>query len=114
MSKELEQLEDPDTWDLENAVRIPGRKEGRRTIVSVAFPTEDAHIVACAAESEGKKMSEFIRDTAVAAALQLTRNVVLGFTATDESTFVRTDASPSVAAGPPQVIRFDAQPVTSI
>jgi hypothetical protein len=39
-----------------------------RAIVSVAFPKRDWEVLAPAVENSGKKLSEFIRDAALAAA----------------------------------------------
>jgi hypothetical protein len=59
--------EDPDEWDLENAeTRPPVAKP--RSVVSVAFPAQDFETLAKAAKAAGKKLSEFIREAALARA----------------------------------------------
>jgi hypothetical protein len=60
-------LQDPGTWDFASAHRHPPAKRGR-AVVSVAFPREDFELVAGQAERERKKLSEFIREAAVARA----------------------------------------------
>ncbi len=58
------EMENAETWDLENAeVRPP--VSGRRSVVSVAFPPADLSRVARAARAKGLKLSEFIREAAI-------------------------------------------------
>ena len=63
----LEELRNPDTWDLGNAVTQPPIKN-RRSVVSVAFPSADFQTVAREARRLGKKVSAFIREAALGAA----------------------------------------------
>ncbi len=65
---ELEELQNPDSWDYAGAVKAPGRREGRRTVLSVAFSADSFQLVAQQAEQLDKRVSEFVRDAAVAAA----------------------------------------------
>ena len=59
-SKELQELQDPETWDFEQAERVPGGK-APRAVVSVAFSRPDFERVTHAAERAGQRTSEFIR-----------------------------------------------------
>jgi len=75
--EELRALEDPDEWDSDSAeVRPPSRSA--RAVVSVAFARDAFDRVADAAEREGMKTSEFIREAALArAAHQQRRSRIL-------------------------------------
>ena len=53
-------------WDLAGAVTQPPVKN-RRSVVSVAFPSEQFQAVARAAREQGKKLSAFIREAAMRA-----------------------------------------------
>ena len=58
------ELEDPQNWDWDNATK--GRPtRTARAIVSVGFPGVDFDRVSLAAEHDGKKTSQFIREAAV-------------------------------------------------
>ena len=62
--KELQELEDPNTWDLENAEIMPPVRNPR-AVVSVSFPRGDFELVSECAEKHGMKTSEFIRKAAI-------------------------------------------------
>ena len=67
------ELRNPNNWDLEHAQKIePAPRDKRRTIVSVAFTREQFYEVCKRAESAGKKTSTFIREQALATALNTT------------------------------------------
>jgi hypothetical protein len=61
---ELQELEDPTTWDYEGAERRPGVDAPRATI-AVTFGSDDLELVERCAERLGMRMSEFIRQAAV-------------------------------------------------
>jgi hypothetical protein len=63
--KELRRLQDPETWDDNKAERKPGVQRPR-AVVSVAFSRDDFERVAQYAERNGFKVSEFIRESALA------------------------------------------------
>jgi hypothetical protein len=64
-SKEDELTSDENwDWDAVSMVK-PGRRSGRRTVVSVAFNLDDFELVAAAAERSDRKLSEFIRCSAI-------------------------------------------------
>ncbi len=63
-SKDLQGLEDAETWAFEKAEMQPPVK-GRRAVVSVAFPREEFDLVDECAERSGMKLSEFIRKAAL-------------------------------------------------
>jgi len=65
--KKQEGLEDPKTWDWEQAETRPGRKKPR-AVVSVAFKRDDFETVALCAERAHMKVSEFIRSAALGCA----------------------------------------------
>jgi hypothetical protein len=56
-----------ETWDLDAAEARPAVRN-RRAVVSVAFPSEDFKKVSQAAERAKMKISEFIREAAIAMA----------------------------------------------
>jgi len=62
--KELQELQDPESWDDESQV-LPSAKP-RRAVVSVPFPREDFERVVEHAQNEGMKTSEFIRQAVLA------------------------------------------------
>jgi uncharacterized protein (DUF1778 family) len=64
MARSDQSLEDPNSWDFENAEAKPPVKR-RRAVISVALPPEDLALVANMARVHGMKLSEFIRDAAV-------------------------------------------------
>jgi predicted DNA binding CopG/RHH family protein len=61
--KELQELQDPESWSDESEVR-PAVKP-QRAVVSVSFSREDLDRVAEHAQREGMKTSEFIRQAAL-------------------------------------------------
>src|SRR3989304_1492999 len=79
MSDDIKDSEDTADWDLVSVVRRPAMR-GRRTIVSVAFPSNEFQLVAAYAESQGMKVSEFIREAALQAAGVRTESAEMGFT----------------------------------
>ncbi len=89
----MDRPEEQDEWDLEHAEkRVPSRRA--RAIVSVAFPREDFEAVEIAAERLGKKLSEFIREAAVARALpQETPRAVISFAGMSSGTFFSSDVT---------------------
>jgi len=62
-----EELQDESFWDWESATWQPP-VVNPRAVVSVSFPSADFQVVARAAEAAGLKLSEFIREAAIAAA----------------------------------------------
>ena len=61
-----DELQNEESWDWDAATSMkPGRKAGKRTVVSVAFNHSDFELVSIFAEQAGKKLSEFIREAAV-------------------------------------------------
>ncbi|MEA2598322.1 MAG: hypothetical protein QOF01_4791 [Thermomicrobiales bacterium] len=70
---ELRELQDPDTWDFDQAEEHRPT-ERARAVVSVAFQRDDYDAVSEAARDEGMKVSEFIRDAALARAAYLPRH----------------------------------------
>src|SRR4051812_11389135 len=88
-SEELDELQDPNTWEDEGDVRPPVRSP--RAVVSVAFPREDFQRIASYAKRHGMKTSEFIRQAALECSappsshseiLAVTGRVKTGFPAT--------------------------------
>jgi len=67
IEKELKELEDPATWDSEHGEERPGVRDPR-AVVSVAFSAREFQEVAAHARKSGLKLSEFIRDAALAQA----------------------------------------------
>lgn len=67
--KDLDEMQDPSSWDFERAERRPG-VQSPRAVVSVAFARDDFERIARAAEELGKRTSEFIREAALERALQ--------------------------------------------
>jgi hypothetical protein len=65
--KDPKDLENPETWDWENAETESGTKN-RRTVVSVAFPREEFKKVADCAQKAGMSLSAFIRQATTDAA----------------------------------------------
>lgn len=65
--RETEDLEDSQSWDLDNPVKS-GPVKNRRTVVSVSLPSSVYQIVAAAAEEAGLSTSQFIREAAIAKA----------------------------------------------
>ena len=65
--KQNTDLEDSRNWDLDNPTKA-GPVRGRRTVVSVSFPSGDFQIVAAAADEVGITTSQFIREAAIAKA----------------------------------------------
>ena len=62
-------LDDPDEWDWDNAVIVhPTERPG--SIVSVRFSPADFQTVGGCAERMGKKLTDFIREAALAYAAQ--------------------------------------------
>ena len=59
-------LENPDLWDYAKAEVHPGVKD-RRAVVAVNFGAEEFDEIAAAAESEGKLVSEFVKQAAIRA-----------------------------------------------
>jgi hypothetical protein len=66
---ERDDLERPDSWDFENAATHEASKPAR-AVVSVAFRRDDLRRVSEAAQEEGMKVSEYIRNAAIAKARQ--------------------------------------------
>jgi hypothetical protein len=67
--KELRDLQDPNSWDDENAEVHPA-VESPRAVVSVSFSREDLQRVSEFARSHGKKVSTIIREAALEGATQ--------------------------------------------
>jgi hypothetical protein len=65
--RELQELQDPVTWEADTDDRRPPVKSPR-AVVSVAFSRDDLEQVASAARESGMRTSEFIRNAALAAA----------------------------------------------
>jgi hypothetical protein len=63
--QELDELEDPASWDLDRAELHPGVQGGTATII-VPFDRQDYQQVAGAAARIGKKTTDFIREAALA------------------------------------------------
>lgn len=62
--EDLKKLEDADEWDWENAVTVhPSGKSG--TVVAVRFSADQLELVARYTESQGKKLSDFVRDASL-------------------------------------------------
>lgn len=59
-----EELRNPDSWDLESAERVKGRKGGR-THLTVAFSKDDFQAIASAAQAKGLKTITFVREAAL-------------------------------------------------
>jgi len=65
--EELKQLEDPDEWDWDHAVRVkPAGKPG--AAVLLRFTNEEFYEVDAGAERLGKKLTEFIKEAALSKA----------------------------------------------
>jgi hypothetical protein len=79
-------LESPETWAFESAVRRAGNKAAR-AVVSVAFPREDFELVSRVAEQQGQKTSEFIRGAAIEKATQPARAHMILFGLTGSFSF---------------------------
>ncbi len=65
--RETTDLEDPQSWDLDNPVKAEPVKN-RRTVVSVSLPSNIYQVVSAAAEQAGLSTSQFIREAALAKA----------------------------------------------
>jgi hypothetical protein len=66
MDAELEDLQNPEQWEDEGETR-PGVKSPR-AVVSVSFPRDELDCVSAEAQRKGMKLSEFIREAALARA----------------------------------------------
>ena len=78
MSEEEKELQNPETWDFDQAVVRPGTQKAR-AVVSVAFARDDFELVASAARQSEMKTSEFIRGAALAKAKSSTHVTSLGW-----------------------------------
>jgi hypothetical protein len=58
------ELENPENWNFDEAERHEAVRN-RRSIVSVAIPSEEFVIIAKAAEREGLKLSQYLREAAL-------------------------------------------------
>ena len=97
------ELEKTQSWDLDNSEERPPVKN-RRSIVSVAFPTDDLVAVEVAAEQAGKRLSEFIRDAAVekvTGQLQLSSMVLYSGGPGTVAMFVNTTVGPTTRTALP-------------
>lgn len=62
----MQALQDTQEWEFESAeLHQPVRGTRARAVVSVAFSSEDFSMVVDAAQREGLKMSQFIREAAL-------------------------------------------------
>ena len=64
MSDNYSELQNPETWDIEQAVVLPATQKPR-AVVSVAFSRQDFILVNEAAHQINEKTSQFIRDAAL-------------------------------------------------
>ena len=78
MNEEEKGLQNPETWNFDQAVVSPGVQKPR-AVVSVAFTRADFERVAGAAQQSGMKTSEFIRGAALAKAKVVTEVTSLGW-----------------------------------
>ena len=103
--------EDPEEWDLENAETRPP-VANPRAVVSVAFPARDFEVVATAARLAGKKLSEFIREAALARARPQKHPKVSAFgsISAGASRYLSPDVSNTAVTGQaPAIIEIDEQ-----
>ena len=68
--KELQELQDPESWDFDNAETHPGFEGGRSAVV-VPFQRDEFQRVSSAAARAGKKTTDFIREAALQQAHRL-------------------------------------------
>lgn len=75
---ELDELQNPENWAMEHAVRHEPSKPSR-AVVSVRFSGDDLATIARAARENGMKTSEFIRNAALAEASRKRRRAFDAF-----------------------------------
>jgi predicted DNA binding CopG/RHH family protein len=63
-----EDLQDPSQWDFENAQELPAERRAR-AVVSVALSRSDLMVISQAARDSGMKLSQYIREAALQAAM---------------------------------------------
>ena len=78
MSEKDRELQNPENWDIDQAIVRPGAQKAR-AVVSVAFSREDFELVTYAAQQLDEKTAEFIRGAALEKASTMTRVTHFGW-----------------------------------
>jgi predicted ABC-class ATPase len=88
---ELQELQDPDTWEDDGEEEIHSPVKSARAVVSVAFTREDFKRVSDYAERHGLKTSEFIRKAALDRVASEHNQPTAGYVFVTESRWVHTE-----------------------
>ena len=107
--QETTDLEDSQSWDLDNPVKS-GPVKNRRTVVSVSFPSSAFQVVASAADAAGLSTSQFIREAAIAKASPGYAEVVVSSAGGSTPVVVRLDPSSTTVAQAASEPRIDVFP----